>query len=199
LDSLARYRHEAAIEEALASLPLDLNGTYQRMLNSIPAELKNDAIRLLQFLIYSDRPLKLTEAKEVIATQIGNQSQGFDIRRRLFCETDVLDYYPGLVTVIHTTDKELHLTHFSVKEYLLRVNHFEITTASISITKTYCTYLTDINCIDSKMIEDFPMARYAVELWSDYVAVAQVSEDVVRLTVGFLGKDSTFQRWASLY
>jgi hypothetical protein len=30
-----------------------------------------------------------------------------------------LDYCPSLVTVIHTNVKELHLAHFSVKEYLL--------------------------------------------------------------------------------
>lgn len=122
LDSLARCRHEAAIEEALASLPLNLNETYQRMIASIPTELEKDAIRLLQFLVHSKRPLKLAEAKEVIATQIENDSRGFDIKRRLFCETDVLDYCPSLVTVVHAADKELHLAHFSVKEYLLGEN-----------------------------------------------------------------------------
>ncbi|KAJ5908236.1 NACHT nucleoside triphosphatase [Penicillium taxi] len=47
LDSLARCRHKAAIEEALASLPIDLNDIYQRMIKGIPIELKSDAIRLL--------------------------------------------------------------------------------------------------------------------------------------------------------
>ncbi|CAG7990738.1 unnamed protein product [Penicillium salamii] len=183
LDSLARCRHEAAMEETLASLPLDLNDTYQRMLEDIPAKLKNDAIRLLQFLVHSERPLKLAEAKEIIATQIENKAPGFDIKRRLFCETDVLGYCPSLVTFIDTTDKELHLAHFSVKEYLLGVNHFQIATASISITKTCSIYLTDIKNINGKIKEDFPMARYAAELWSDYVALAQTSRDIVRMTV----------------
>jgi hypothetical protein len=56
------------MEEALVSLPLNLNETYRYMIVSIPTELKDDAIRLLQFLVHSKRPLRLAEAKEIIAT-----------------------------------------------------------------------------------------------------------------------------------
>ncbi|KAK7398509.1 hypothetical protein QQX98_012117 [Neonectria punicea] len=199
LDSLARCRHEAAMEKALASLPRDLDETYRRMMESIPTELKNDAIRLLQFLVHSERPLQLAEAVEVIATQIEDESQGFDIKRRLFCETDVLDYCPSLVTVVHATDKELHLAHFSVKEYLLGEDQFKITTASISITRTYLTYLTDINGSHEEIKRDFPMARYAAEVWTGYAALAQASEAIVRAIVRFLEKEATFQRWTRLY
>lgn len=71
------------MDEALASLPQDLNETYQRMIDYIPRNLKDDAIRLLQFLLHSKQPLTLAEAKEVIATQTKNKSQGFDKKRRL--------------------------------------------------------------------------------------------------------------------
>ena len=196
MDSLSRCRHEAAIEEALASLPRNLEDTYRRMIECIPTELKTDAIRLLQFLVHSERPLKMAEAKEVIATQIENGSRGFDIKRRLFCDTYVLDYCPSLVTVVHATDKELHLAHFSVKEYLLGKDQFNLTTASISITGTCLTYLTSIH---KEMKQDFPMARYAAEAWTVYAALAQASEDIARATVRFLEEETTFQRWASLY
>ncbi|KAJ5095220.1 Pfs NACHT and Ankyrin domain protein [Penicillium argentinense] len=199
LDSLARCRHEAAIEEALVSLPPNLDETYRHMIASIPTELKNDAIRLLQFLVHSKRPLKLAEAKEIIATQIKNEPRGFDIKRRLFHETNVLDYCPSLVTVVDATHKELHLAHFSVKEYLLEQKQFEITTASIPITRTCLTYLTNIHGSHREINRDFPMARYAAELWTDHAALAQASKDIVRATVRFLEKESTFQRWASLY
>ncbi|KAL4745562.1 nucleoside phosphorylase domain-containing protein [Aspergillus terricola var. indicus] len=78
LDSLARCRHEVAMEKALASLPQYLNETYQRMIADIPRDLEDDAIRLLQFLVHSKKPLMLDEAKEVIATQIRHKSQGFN-------------------------------------------------------------------------------------------------------------------------
>jgi ankyrin repeat protein len=149
--------------------------------------------------VHSKRPLKLAEAKEVIATQIENESRGFDIKRRLFCETNILDYCPGLVTVVHATNKELHLAHFSVKEYLLGENNFEITTASISITRTCLTYLTDIDDYHRETRREFPMARYAAEIWTGHAALAQASEDIVQETVRFLEKEATFRKWARLY
>ncbi|KAJ4243331.1 hypothetical protein NW762_014817 [Fusarium torreyae] len=196
LDTIARCRHEAAIEEALASLPRNLEDTYRRMIECIPAELKTDAIRLLQFLVHSKRPLKLAEAKEVIATQIDDESQGFDVKRRLFCNSDVSAYCPSLVMVVHATHKELHLAHFSVKEYLLRDNQFKIAIASTSITRTCLTYLTDIH---KETEQDFPMARYAAEIWTGYAVLSQASEDIARATVRFLEDEETFQRWARLY
>ncbi|KAL2818954.1 Pfs, NACHT and ankyrin domain protein [Aspergillus granulosus] len=199
LDSLARCRHEAAMEEALVSLPRNLNETYQRMMENIPKELKKDAIRLLQFLVHSKRPLKLVEAKEIIATQIENKPQGFNIKHRLFCETDILDYCPSLITVVHATHKELHLAHFSVKEYLLKEENFKITTANISITRTYLTYLTDINGSNEEIKRDFPMARSAAELWTSHAVLAQASQDIVHMAVRFLETEATFQRWGCLY
>ncbi|KAJ5273735.1 Pfs NACHT and ankyrin domain protein [Penicillium angulare] len=199
LDNLARCRHEAAMEKALASLPLNLNETYQRMIESIPTEMKNDAIRLLQFLVHSKRPLKLVEAKEVIATQIEEEPRGFDIKRRLFCDTELLDYCPGLATIVHATDKELHLAHFSVKEYLLSRNDYQVMAASISFTKTCLTYLTEISGSHEEIQQDFPMARYAAESWTGHAALAQASEDIVQVTIRFLEEEATFQRWARLY
>lgn len=77
--------------------------------------------------------------------QIENESRELSIKRRLFCETDVLDYCPSLVTVVHATEKELHLTHLSVREYLFGEYQFMMMTANISITRACLTYLTDIN------------------------------------------------------
>jgi ankyrin repeat protein len=186
------------MEEALESLPRNLNETYERMIKSIPTELESDAIRLLQFLVHSKRPLKVAEAKEVIATQIENKSQGFKTKRRLFCETDILDYCPGLI-IVHATDKELHLAHFSVKEFLLGENHFRIRTASISIMRTCLIYLAEINSTYREVKRDFPMARYAAEIWTTFAVLAPASEEIVREIVIFLEKEATFQRWARLY
>jgi hypothetical protein len=135
--------------------------------------------------VHSKRPLKLAEAKEVIATQIKNFSPGFDIKHHLFSESDILAYCPSLVTVIDGSDKELHLAHFSVKEFLLDKNSFGIITTSIAITMTCSTYLTEIYSSNSKIKEKFPMARYTAELWSSYTALAQASRNTVRMTITF--------------
>ncbi|KAK4220523.1 hypothetical protein QBC38DRAFT_540511 [Podospora fimiseda] len=196
---LAKCPHEAAIEKELKSLPSNLGETYQRMIEGIPAKLKKDAIRLLQFLVHSRQPLRLAEAKEVIATQVEDERPGFDVKRRLFRETDVLKYCPSLMTVVHTTDKELHLAHFSVKEYLLGRNEFKVVTASISITRTCLTYLADIKGSSQEIKRDFPLARYAAKVWAGNAASAQASEDIVPAIVSFLESEVTFQRWTRLH
>lgn len=61
------------------------------------------------------------------------------------------------------------------------------------------TYLTDINGRYKEIKRDFPMARYAAEIWAGHAGFAQASEGIVRATVSFLEKAATFQRWARLY
>jgi hypothetical protein len=175
------------------------------MLQSIPADIAKDAMRLLQFLVHTERPLTLLEAVEVIATQIDEEPRGFDPKRRLFREADVLRHCPGLVSVTEAPSdrgkvrEELHLAHFSVKEYLLKQEQFDLMSSSIVIARTCLSYLTDIEGSSSNIEQDFPMAKYAARYWTDYAILAETSEDVVRTTVGFLKTESTFQRWCQLH
>ncbi|EXM16408.1 hypothetical protein FOTG_15287 [Fusarium oxysporum f. sp. vasinfectum 25433] len=174
-------------EIPLRALPRDLNETYYRMLKNIPAEYKSSAIRLLQFLVYTKRPLTLAEAIEVIATEIDQEPRGFDVDGRLSLKADVLRYCPSLVIIAKVTNytetvEELHLAHFSVKEYLLEQAQFDLESASIVITRTCLTYLGDIENNCSIIRSDFPMARYAAKSWMDYAALAETSEEIVRIT-----------------
>ncbi|KAK2470677.1 hypothetical protein H9L39_16908 [Fusarium oxysporum f. sp. albedinis] len=183
LESLARCLSPKAIELALRSLPRDLNETYYRMLQNIPSEYKSSAIRLLQFLVYTRRPLTLAEAIEVIATEIDQEPRGFDVDGRLCQKADVLRYCPSLVIIAQVikyaeTVEELHLAHFSVKEYLLEQAQFDLESASIVITRTCLTYLGDINNNCSTIRSDFPMARYAAEYWTEYAVSAETSEEI---------------------
>ncbi|KAL9563999.1 hypothetical protein ACKAV7_011859 [Fusarium commune] len=175
-----------------------------RVIQDIPSEYKSGAIRLLQFLVYTKRPLTLSKAVEVVATQIDQEPQGFDVNGRLCQEADVLRYCPGLVIIAKVanyaeTVGELHLAHFSVKEYLLKQAQFNLKNASIAISKTCLTYLTDIRGSHSTIRRDFPMARYAAESWMDYAVSAETSEEIVRITISFLRDEMTFQRWCRLY
>ncbi|KXJ84981.1 Pfs, NACHT and ankyrin domain protein [Microdochium bolleyi] len=199
LESLAQCLHETAVERALASLPHDLNETYGRMLEVIPAELKHDALRLLQFLVHSKRPLRLAEAVEVLATQIEGEIAGFNVRSRLFRETDVLRYCPGLVVIVHADVDELHLSHFSVKEYLLGIQQIKLPSASITIAMTCLAYLADIECSDAEIRQQFPMARFAAQVWTGFAAAAETAGSVLEASVRFLQGEATFQRWCRLY
>ncbi|GKU12080.1 unnamed protein product, partial [Fusarium langsethiae] len=210
LETLARCLTPADIEIALESLPSDLTETYRRMVQNIQSEYKSSAIRLLQFLVHTKRPLTLPEAVEVIATEINQEPRGFTAKRRLFQAADILRYCPSLVIIAKVTNyretvEELHLAHFSVKEYLLEQAQFDLESASNVITRTCLTYLGSLtylgdiknNC--STIRSDFPMARYAAEYWTEYAVSAQTSEEIVRITVNFLKEETTFQLWCHLY
>ncbi|KAH7187043.1 ankyrin repeat-containing domain protein [Fusarium oxysporum] len=204
LENLARCLSPKAIKIALRSLPRDLNETYYRMLQNIPSEYKSSAIRLLQFLVHTKRPLTLQEAIEVIATEIDQEPRGFDVDGRLSLKTDVLRYCPSMVIITTVTNytgtvEELHLAHFSVKEYLLKQAQFDPKSASLAIAKTCLTYLTDTRDKHGTIRRHFPMARYAAEYWTEYAVSAETSEEIVRTTVSFLRDETTFQRWCRLY
>src|SRR5271170_3834860 len=67
LDALENCLEYRTLQNALASLPKTLDETYSRILHSIPSEYKQNAIRILQFLTYSERPLSIEEAVDAIA------------------------------------------------------------------------------------------------------------------------------------
>ncbi|KAH7377133.1 ankyrin repeat-containing domain protein [Plectosphaerella cucumerina] len=175
------------IEMALACLPRDLDETYRRMLKSIP------------FLVHAKRPLRLAEAVDIIATNPDAGSTGFNIKRRLFREADVLEYCPSLVVVVHAADKELHLSHFSVKEYLLKNSLLQLPTAGISITRTCLTYLADIGGNHAEIKRNFPLARFAAEVWVGFAASVEGHKEVMEPILRFMQDEVTFQRWCRLY
>ncbi|KAM0340547.1 hypothetical protein ACHAPQ_001073 [Fusarium lateritium] len=204
LDSLARCLSPRDIKTALNTLPRDLKETYRRILEGIPAEYKNDAIRLLQFLVHAKRPLKVSEAIEVIATQPDQAPLAFSIDGRLCQERDILRYCPSLVVIAEVeafdeTFEELHLAHFSVKEYLLEQAQFDVYSASIVITKTCLAYLSDINGKNSTLMDDFPMAEFSADYWTDYAVLAEDSKETAESTISFLQDEKSFQRWIYLY
>lgn len=62
LNVLERCLNLDTLQRALQSLPKDLNETYTRILKNLPSEHAHDTMRLLQFLTYSERPLRMSEA-----------------------------------------------------------------------------------------------------------------------------------------
>lgn len=70
LDILERCLDYEELQRALHSLPQTLDETYSRILANIPEERREQAIRLLQFLVYSERPLTIQEAVDAIAIRL---------------------------------------------------------------------------------------------------------------------------------
>ncbi|OHW99045.1 ankryin repeat protein [Colletotrichum incanum] len=207
LDSLEACLDREGIEAALKALPRDLNETYNRILQHIPQERKRKAIRLLQFLVHSERPLLLQEAVDVVAVRLDNGQRYFDVEDRVPCPADITRFCPSLVSITRASDnekvtEELQLAHFSVKEYLLHadIEGFGRVEASVSITHTCLTYLTSMELDQIRTVEKrFPLARYAARIWMDHAKLAGCVEEVVTATVSFLRNTTTFRLWARLH
>ncbi|KAF5510909.1 Ankyrin-3 [Colletotrichum siamense] len=204
LDRLAKCLSPKEIVTALDGLPETLEETYSRLIQSIPQNYWQSALLLLQFIVYAERPMTLKEAVEIVATNVEDQRPHFDVSCRVFDDNDILSHCPSLVSVIDVHDdgdvtQELHLAHFSVKEYLLLREDFHHMNASIAITTSCLVYLRDIEGHRWRLKKDFPLATYAAQCLMNFAAVAEVSENVATLIVTFLQSEKTFQRWNFLY
>lgn len=143
LDSLASCLTKASVYRALASLPKNLDKTYERILSGITEEHSPFVSRILPWLAFSVRPLYLEEAAEIVAIDVAElprfdpQKRCFDLRA-LFgsCASlisidvpvvNASDDYYNRTRVGHdpkqgyssTTGLQLRLAHSSVKDYLI--------------------------------------------------------------------------------
>lgn len=174
-----------------------MDTTYARILQSIPRERKRKTIRLLQFLLYSERPLALEEAVDIIAVRpIEGQ---FDAQDRLPCPEEITGYCSSLISLIQASSPaaatKLQLAHFSVKEYLLTSDapDFIYSNPVFSITETCLAYLGSIPNIETATIKvQFPLAEYAAQIWMHHAKVAEKSEPILEKIIGFLRKEGQF-------
>jgi ankyrin repeat protein len=107
MDALERCLEQRSLEKALVSLPETLDETYSRILDSIPGENKQSAVRILQLLIYSERPLDVAEVIDAIAVDITEEPH-FDPRYRMPDPDEILFYCSGLVAMVPMSVRAEH-------------------------------------------------------------------------------------------
>jgi ankyrin repeat protein len=132
LDAASRCRSLNALHRALSSLPLSLDETYRRILESIEEGEQAHVQRILQWLCFSERPLRIEEI--AIIYQIADKIQPpFKHEDGLFQPEDIIGICRGLLSLssLHTSSERrvwrhfpfnnlriIQLAHFTVKEYL---------------------------------------------------------------------------------
>src|ERR1700728_1831825 len=114
MDVLRTCINHVEIVQALKSLPKTLDEIYERVLLSIPIYRIKDALRILQWLVFSARPLRIDEVAELLVAD-PERSPEFDLRRRPFNSQNIASYCGSLIT-IQTSTKEIRLAHYSVQE-----------------------------------------------------------------------------------
>ena len=179
---------------ALKELPKSLDDTYERILQGIDKEKRDDAHRIFQWLTVSSRPLLVKELAEVFAIDFDKETFGIPIfdpsLRDTNAETAVLSTCSTLVSIVDFGGiRVAQFSHFSVKEYLTsdrltnsdRVSFFHILPkpAHTLLAKACLSILLQLNySMDRVKILDFPLVTYAAEYWMDHARFEDVSLDI---------------------
>ncbi|KAF2234467.1 hypothetical protein EV356DRAFT_151584 [Viridothelium virens] len=217
---LRKCKNPNAVRKQLASLPRDLDETYERVLKNIDQDDKPKARAILTWLAFSTRPLFLDQVAEIAA--IEPHSRCLDKDQRLFQKALALDFCPGLVRVCEKIqtgwdrtgysffhDNVIRLAHFSVKEYLISQRLKESNAvffyqnadmANREIAETCLNYLTMLNePLVPACFMDYPLLSYAAKQWHKHFQELPHKEgkDVLLplLLRLFLGKPQCFRNW----
>ena len=197
-DALERCLSRKDILRELAALPRTLDETYERIFEHIYPEYKPAAIRLLQLLIYSPRPLHLEEAVDAIAID-PTDTPRFDIRNRLQFPKEITRSCSSFVFLTSKNDEigsphdiEIQLAHFSVQEYFqserlqpdlaARLGKTAAATALVDLCLSYLLELDTALPLDVTK-EQYPFAEFSAQYWSDYAAVLESSSQRVSKAV----------------
>lgn len=202
-----------------------MDKTYARILRGIPHEYKQNAIRILQFLVFSERPLQIEEAVDIIAVDTEGDPQ-FNPKNQMPDPQEVSRYCSSLVVVVPIKNSPyegyiympyennkgavLQLAHFSVKEYLMSnqlnkhlTQYFQEMVARALIAAVCLAYLLhlDQDLLVHKIRGDFPLAQYCTQYWMGHAAVGKGENKVLhRLTMEFfLHRKGSYINWYYIY
>ena len=209
LDALEKCLDPRSLQEALSDLPETLDQTYARMIKILPKEHMESAIRILQFLTYSQRPLRLEEAVDIIAVEVGGAGDyGFNPDDRMPKPQEITRYCSSLVVCVsrkylfNKVVKELQLAHFSVKDYLTSNRlegdmaiHFDERKARGSMAEICLIYL--LQC-EKRMLtkRHCPFSVFAANHWMNHAEVGQFANNrVVLLGTTLLSSPSSIKYW----
>jgi len=170
-----------------------LDETYARILDNIDEDYRRDALKILQWLTYSARPLRLEEVAEVIAIDF-EESPRFNPEKRYPEPRDIWTICSSLISLEEEALEDTHegntrvnvrLAHFSVKEYLIspsirngQVEYYSIQEVETNalIAQSCLVYLLQFDepgSLTTRSVLEFPLANYAAEYWTKHAQVAE--------------------------
>ncbi|KAA8613753.1 hypothetical protein PtrSN002B_009905 [Pyrenophora tritici-repentis] len=174
------------LRESLATLPQTLDQTYERILSAINDGYSKYALRILQWLTFSARPLSVEEIAEVVAIDVA-RDLAFDRDEVLEDPLEALSICSSLVTItkneadgrLRPAQQIIALTHYSVQEYLVldRIKQGSAKQYSMQEAKCYdvitrgsLKYLIQLQQpLLKETLKTFALARYSAEFWSSHL------------------------------
>ena len=220
LDTLGKCRNRAMLRKALATLPLTLDTTYDRILCAIAEEDVSYAIRVLSWLAFSDRPLTVDEVAEVIAIDVA-RDPAFDPEEVLEDPMEILEICSSLVTIatddsdrgLESTRQIAVLAHYSVKEYLVSDRIQRGQAARYSMQSAACHSTIAKACLGylgqflnpEPMTEDtvskYKLAQYSAESWMSHAQKAgDRAMETSQAALHLLSRDNAaYLNWIRIY
>jgi hypothetical protein len=205
------------LRKSLASLPRTLDQTYDRILSAISEEHSEYAMRILQWLTFSARPLLVEEIAEVVAIDVA-RDPAFDRDEVLEDPLEALNICSSLITIMkNETDRRLGpaqqiiaLAHYSVHEYLVsdRIKQGSAKQYSMqeaechsAITRGSLKYLIQLqHPLSRETLRSSALARYTAEFWSSHLRkTGDEMEQVSQLAMSLMAKqEPVYLTWIRL-
>jgi uncharacterized membrane protein len=206
------------LRKSLATLPRTLDQTYDRILSAISEEYSDYAVRILQWLTFSARPLSVEEIAEVVAIDVA-RDPAFDRDEVLEDPLEALNICSSLVTITkNEADKRsghvqqiIALAHYSVQEYLVsdrigkgsaRQYSMQEVDCHSALTKGSLMYLTQFQQpLSTEVLEVSALARYAAEFWSSHLRkIGDEMEQVSQLAISLMAREEpAYLNWLCLH
>ncbi|KAK7212205.1 hypothetical protein V2G26_019383 [Clonostachys chloroleuca] len=207
------------VEDEIKRLPRTLEGIYERILRDIREHHHTRVVRILQFLVYSQRPLRIDELVDAIAVDLSREPE-FEPERRMPDPQGILEMCPSLLAsrALNAEDNTqgnktsivievVELAHATVKEYLISLGSgskfYSIAnpvTAQGIITTVCLAYLSHIDEKEAqKTRAQFPLAQFSSRYWLQFAKGSDEVLEVREATIRFLSDERTRNLWSSLY
>jgi hypothetical protein len=206
------------LRKSLASLPRTLDQTYDRILTAISEEYAEYAMRILQWLTFSARPLSVEEVTEVVAIDVA-RDVAFDRDEVLEDPLEALNICSSLVTITtNEVDRKsgsaqriVALAHYSVQEYLVSdrirqgsAKQYSMQEAACqsAITRGSLKYLMQLQQpLERETLQVFALARYSAEFWSSHLRkTGDGGEQASQLAASLMAKEEpAYLHWIQLH
>ena len=205
------------LRKSLATLPQTLDQTYDRILTAISEEDCEYAMRILQWLTFSARPLSVEEIAEAVAIDAA-RDPAFDRDEVLEDPLEALNICSSLVTVTtneaegrpKSAQRIIALAHYSVQEYLVpdRIEQGAAKQYSMqavechnAITKGCLMYLTQFQQpMSTEVLEASALARYAAEFWGSHLRNTEDKVEGSVLAMSLMSMDKpAYLSWIQLW
>ena len=200
---------------------MTLDETYERILLGIDREKRKHAIRLLQCLAFTRRPLRAKELAEVFAIQFDTPIPMLDTGLRpgdaneavlSACSTLVAIIKPDHLTVYNNDSRLVQFSHYSVKEFLtserlaksdkgdLSQYYISPEPAHTVLARTCISILLQPDLHIGDITGRFPLAKYSAQNWfyhAQYDGVACQVQDAMECL--FDPNRNHFATWISIH